>query len=57
MLGTLSGPNKPPTSQQQQRGPPGLQQQQRPQPSEILLPPQSGQDYTPSSILRFLQTE
>ncbi|KAI0747858.1 WD40 repeat-like protein [Daedaleopsis nitida] len=35
----------------------GPQQQQGPQPSEIPLPPQSGQDYTLSSVLHFLQTE
>lgn len=33
------------------------QQQQGPQPSEIPLPPQSGQDFTLSSVLHFLQTE
>ena len=36
---------------------PGPQQQQGPQPSEIPLPPQSGQDFTLSSVLHFLQTE
>ena len=40
--------------QAQQQGPP---QQQGPQPSEIPLPPQSGQDFTLSSVLHFLQTE
>ncbi|KAI0085434.1 WD40-repeat-containing domain protein [Irpex rosettiformis] len=40
--------------QVQQLGP---QQQQGPQPSEIPLPPQSGQDFTLSSVLHFLQTE
>ena len=39
---------------QQQGGP---QQQNGPQPSEIPLPPQSGQDFTLSSVLHFLQTE
>ena len=39
---------------QQQGGP---QQQTGPQPSEIPLPPQSGQDFTLSSVLHFLQTE
>ena len=58
MLGTLSGPNKPPPGQQQpQEGPPSPRQQQGPQPSEIPLPTQSGQDYTLSSVLHFLQTE
>lgn len=46
-------PNKP--LQNQQQG--GPQQQQGPQPSEIPLPPQSGQDFTLSSVLHFLQTE
>ena len=41
----------------QQGGQPGPQQQQGPQPSEIPLPPQSGQDFTLSSVLHFLQTE
>jgi striatin 1/3/4 len=40
--------------QNQQLGP---QQQQGPQPSEIPAPPQSGQDFTLSSVLHFLQTE
>ncbi|TCD68234.1 hypothetical protein EIP91_011303 [Steccherinum ochraceum] len=46
-------PNRP--LQNQQQG--GPQQQQGPQPSEIPLPPQSGQDFTLSSVLHFLQTE
>ncbi|KAI0075489.1 WD40 repeat-like protein [Panus rudis PR-1116 ss-1] len=46
-------PNKGPQNQQQL----GPQQQQGPQPSEIPLPPQSGQDFTLSSVLHFLQTE
>lgn len=45
-------PNK--LTQGQQGGP---QQQQGPQASEIPLPPQSGQDFTLSSVLHFLQTE
>lgn len=45
-------PNK--LMQGQQAGP---QQQQGPQQSEIPLPPQSGQDFTLSSVLHFLQTE
>lgn len=45
-------PNK--LLQGQQSGP---QQQQGPQQSEIPLPPQSGQDFTLSSVLHFLQTE
>ena len=55
MLGSLAVPNKPPPGQQQQQ--PQAPQQQGPQPSEIPLPPQSGQDYTLSSVLHFLQTE
>ncbi|KAI0798088.1 WD40-repeat-containing domain protein [Abortiporus biennis] len=46
-------PNKISQNQQQ----PGPQQQQGPQQSEIPLPPQSGQDFTLSSVLHFLQTE
>ncbi|PIL23750.1 hypothetical protein GSI_13500 [Ganoderma sinense ZZ0214-1] len=57
MLGSLTGPNKPPPGQQQQQQPQLPQQQQGPQTSEIPLPPQSGQDYTLSSVLHFLQTE
>ncbi|RDX42686.1 WD40 repeat-like protein [Lentinus brumalis] len=56
MLGSLAVPNKPPPGQQQQQQP-QANQQQGPQPSEIPLPPQSGQDYTLSSVLHFLQTE
>ncbi|KAH8102891.1 WD40-repeat-containing domain protein [Cristinia sonorae] len=53
MLGqNLQVQSRPP--QNQQGGP---QQQQGPQPSEIPLPPQSGQDFTLSSVLHFLQTE
>ena len=56
MLGPLGSlpPNRPPQSQQQQQPP---QQQQGPQPSEIPIPPQSGQDFTLSNVLHFLQTE
>ncbi|THH31742.1 hypothetical protein EUX98_g2438 [Antrodiella citrinella] len=55
----MLGPNlqvqqNKPLQNQQQGGP---QQQQGPQPSEIPLPPQSGQDFTLSSVLHFLQTE
>ena len=59
MLGPLAAPNKPPPGQQQQQQqqPQVPQQQQGPQPSEIPLPPQSGQDFTLSSVLHFLQTE
>ncbi|KAM5539135.1 hypothetical protein V8D89_007358 [Ganoderma adspersum] len=57
MLGSLTGPNKPPPGQQQQQQPQLPQQQQGPQTSEIPLPPQSGQDYTLSNVLHFLQTE
>ncbi|TBU50127.1 WD40 repeat-like protein [Dichomitus squalens] len=58
MLGSLAAPNKPPPGQQQQQQQPQVpQQQQGPQASEIPLPPQSGQDYTLSSVLHFLQTE
>ena len=56
MLGALAAP-KPSGQLQQQQGPAGPQQQQGPQLSEIPLPPQSGQDYTLSSVLHFLQTE
>lgn len=53
MLGpNLQGQQKLPQGQQL-----GPQQQQGPQPSEIPLPPQSGQDFTLSSVLHFLQTE
>ena len=55
MLGALVAPK--PSGQLQQQGPAGPQQQLGPQPSEIPLPPQSGQDYTLSSVLHFLQTE
>lgn len=44
--------NKLPQNQQ-----PGPQQQQGPQASELPMPPQSGQDFTLSSVLHFLQTE
>ncbi|OBZ75898.1 hypothetical protein A0H81_04600 [Grifola frondosa] len=64
MLGSLppslNVPNKPLQShqqQQQQQQQPLPQQQQGPQSSEIPLPPQSGQDFTLSSVLHFLQTE
>lgn len=52
MLGSSLQPNK--GLQNPQQGP---QQQQGPSPSEIPLPPQSGQDFTLSSVLHFLQTE
>ncbi|KAK7693152.1 hypothetical protein QCA50_002718 [Cerrena zonata] len=52
MLGSSLQPNK--GLQNPQQGP---QQQQGPNPSEIPLPPQSGQDFTLSSVLHFLQTE
>ena len=35
----------------------GPQQQQGPQLSETPVPPQSGQDFTLSNVLHFLQTE
>ncbi|KZT03524.1 WD40 repeat-like protein [Laetiporus sulphureus 93-53] len=61
MLGPLGPPpnrgplqNQPPQQQQQQPLP---QQQQGPQQSEIPPPPQSGQDFTLSNVLHFLQTE
>lgn len=41
-----------PQPQQQQQ-----QQQQLQQPGDLLQPPQSGQDFTLSSVLHFLQTE
>ncbi|CAL1703983.1 unnamed protein product [Somion occarium] len=53
MLGSNIQPNKGLQNPQQQ----GPQQQQGPNPSEIPLPPQSGQDFTLSSVLHFLQTE
>lgn len=58
MIGPLGAlpPNRPPQSQQQQQQQPP-QQQQGPQPSEIPIPPQSGQDFTLSNVLHFLQTE
>ncbi|KAI0698494.1 WD40-repeat-containing domain protein [Cytidiella melzeri] len=48
-----------PNLQVQQKLAPGQQlaPQQGPQPSEIPPPPQSGQDFTLSSVLHFLQTE
>ncbi|KAH9951500.1 WD40 repeat-like protein [Amylocystis lapponica] len=55
MLGTVTQ-NRPLQSQQQQQQQ-LPQQQQGPQPSEIPLPPQSGQDLTLSNVLHFLQTE
>ncbi|KZT74248.1 WD40 repeat-like protein [Daedalea quercina L-15889] len=58
MIGPL-GPlpsNRPPQNQQQQPPQPPPQQQ-GPQPSEIPIPPQSGQDFTLSNVLHFLQTE
>ncbi|KAI0781213.1 WD40 repeat-like protein [Trametes elegans] len=58
MLGSLAGPNKPsPGQQQQQQQPQAPQQQQGPQASEIQQIPQSGQDYTLSNVLHYLQTE
>ncbi|KAH9829146.1 WD40 repeat-like protein [Rhodofomes roseus] len=57
MIGPLGPlpPNRPPQNQQQQPQPPP--QQQGPQQSEIPVPPQSGQDFTLSNVLHFLQTE
>ncbi|KAF9810951.1 hypothetical protein IEO21_06755 [Rhodonia placenta] len=61
MLGPPVGPHQPnkplqnPQQSQQLQQP--LPQQQGPQPSEIPLPPQSGQDFTLSNVLHFLQTE
>lgn len=52
MLGSNMQGQKMPVNQQL-----GPQQQQGPQPSEIPLPPQSGQDFTLSSVLHYLQTE
>lgn len=60
MLGPLGPPpaNKPlQNNQQQQQQPQPPPQQQGPQPSEIPIPPQSGQDFTLSNVLHFLQTE
>ncbi|KAI0327158.1 WD40 repeat-like protein [Cubamyces sp. BRFM 1775] len=58
MLGSLAGPNKPPPGQQQQQQQPQApQQQQGPQTSEIQQIPQSGQDFTLSNVLHYLQTE
>ncbi|CDO69008.1 hypothetical protein BN946_scf184834.g15 [Trametes cinnabarina] len=59
MLGSLGGPNKPPTGQQQQQQqqPQAPQQQQGPQASEVQQIPQNGQDYTLSNVLHYLQTE
>lgn len=54
----MLGPNLQVQQNKLQQGQqPGPQQQQGPQPSEIPLPPQSGQDFTLSSVLHFLQTE
>ncbi|KAI0637251.1 WD40 repeat-like protein [Trametes polyzona] len=58
MLGSLAGPNKLPPGQQQQQQPQAPQQQQGPQSSELQQQiPQSGQDFTLSSVLHYLQTE
>ncbi|KAI0818800.1 WD40-repeat-containing domain protein [Irpex lacteus] len=53
----MLGPNLQVQQKMQQVQQLGPQQQQGPQPSEIPLPPQSGQDFTLSSVLHFLQTE
>ena len=53
----MLGPNLQVQQNKLQNQQPGPQQQQGPQPSEIPLPPQSGQDFTLSSVLHFLQTE
>ena len=53
----MLGPNLQVQQKLQQGQQLGPQQQQGPQPSEIPLPPQSGQDFTLSSVLHFLQTE
>ncbi|CCM03841.1 uncharacterized protein FIBRA_05990 [Fibroporia radiculosa] len=59
MLGPVGAlpPPKHIQNQQQTPQPQPPPQQQGPQPSEIPLPPQSGQDFTLSNVLHFLQTE
>lgn len=59
MLGPLQVPRQQQAQGQQQQvqQQPQPQQQQLQQPGELLPPPQSGQDFTLSSVLHFLQTE
>ena len=61
MLGPLQVPRQQQAQGQQQQvqqqPPPQQQQQQLQQPGDLLPPPQSGQDFTLSSVLHFLQTE
>lgn len=61
MLGPLQVPRQQQAQGQQQQvqqqPQPQQQQQQLQQPSDLLPPPQSGQDFTLSSVLHFLQTE
>ncbi|PCH38704.1 WD40 repeat-like protein [Wolfiporia cocos MD-104 SS10] len=58
MLSSLGPPpNSKPLQNQPQQQPQPPQQQQGPQQSEIPPPPQSGQDFTLSNVLHFLQTE
>ena len=61
MLGPLQVPRQQQAQGQQQQvqqqPQPQQQQQQLQQPGDLLPPPQSGQDFTLSSVLHFLQTE
>lgn len=60
MLGPLQVPRQQQAQGQQQQvqqQPQQQQQQQLQQPGDLLPPPQSGQDFTLSSVLHFLQTE
>ena len=60
MLGPLQVPRQQQAQGQQQQiqqQPQPQQQQQLQQPGDLLPPPQSGQDFTLSSVLHFLQTE
>jgi deoxyribodipyrimidine photolyase len=62
MLGPLQVPRQQQAQGQQQQAqqqqqPQQQQQQQLQQQGDLLPPPQSGQDFTLSSVLHFLQTE
>ena len=59
MLGPLQVPRQQQAQGQQQQvqQQPQPQQQQLQQQGDLLPPPQSGQDFTLSSVLHFLQTE
>ena len=60
MLGPLQVPRQQQAQGQQQQvqqQPQQQQQQQLQQQGDLLPPPQSGQDFTLSSVLHFLQTE